>query len=313
MDIANLRPLQIFHAVMRFGTVSEAARQLNVTQPAVSKMLKLMEEQAGIELFKRHSGRLYPSRDAEQLFAETERLFGHIQALKDKIGGLRESQEGELVVAAIPTIASSLIAKAIGRFIEGRPKVKFELKAHTSSQVVEAVARQQADMGFVHGPVDDKHFDGEYVWETEVVCLMRKHHPLSRLDVVTVDDLRPHRLITLAPTSPPSWLLKDIIASAGMPGTTKIQTNLSVAAYSLVDAGVGIALIDPLAMLSNSFPNLVLRPFQPKLRIRTACLYSNYRPLSRLSVDFIKEVRAIITDIASISPFISMLPSTRKG
>ena len=121
MDLVNLRSLQVFYMVMRSGTVSEAARQLNVTQPAVSKMLKQLERHVGFALFKRHRGRLYPSRDAERLYGEAERLFGHLDALNIEIAGIRNSREGELAIAAIPTIASSIMARAIGRFQEEEP------------------------------------------------------------------------------------------------------------------------------------------------------------------------------------------------
>ena len=312
MDLLNLRPLQIFHTVMRAGTVSEAARQLNVTQPAVSKMLKHLEQQVGFALFNRHRGRLYPSRDAEQLYVEAERLFGHIESLRDKIGGLRESREGKLAVAAIPTIASSLMAHAIGRFRESRPLARIELRAHNSGQVLEALTRQQVDMGFVHGPVDDKHVSGEFMWETEIVCLMPRNHPLAALDVVKGVDLQRHPLISLAPMSPPSWLIREALTSAGLPATTAIQTNLSGAAYALVEAGAGIALIDPLTKLSNAHPRLVVRPFRPAIRVRTACLYSNFRALSRLSVDFLDEVRATVAEFATKSPFIAPLPKVSK-
>ena len=312
MDLVNLRPLQIFHTVMRVGTVSEAARQHNITQPAVSKMLKHMEQQVGFALFKRHRGRLYPSRDAEQLYVEAERLFGHIELLRDKIGGLKESREGKVAIAAIPTIASSLMARAIARFRESRPLVRIELRAHTSGQVLEAVTRQQVDMGFVHGPVDDKHVSGELLWETEIVCLMPRNHPLAALDVVKGGDLRRQPLISLAPMSPPSWLIGEALTSAGLPSTTVIQTNLSGAACALVEAGAGIALIDPLTQLFNAHPRLVVRPFRPTIRIRTACLYSSFRALSILGVDFLDEVRATVTEFATKSPFIAPLPKTSK-
>ena len=304
MDYVNLRSLQVFRTVMMAGTVSEAARRLGVTQPAVSKMLKKLEEAAGFALFKRLGGRLYPSKEAERLFVEADRLFGHVASLKETIGALRDSREGTLSIAAIPTLAGSLIARAIGRFRETRPKVKVALWAHTSRQVIEAVTRQEVDLGFIHGAVDDMHISGDFMWETEIVCLMPQHHPLSKHDTIACRDLVGQPLITLGPMSPPSWLIRENFSAAHISPATIIETNLSISAYALVEAGAGVAIIDPLAHLNNAYSNLVVRPFRPTIQIRTACFHSAYRPLSRLSQDFIEQLRSIVAEISAASDFI---------
>jgi DNA-binding transcriptional LysR family regulator len=304
MDHLNVRALQVFRTVMQAGSVSAAAQQLRITQPAVSKMLKTMEDAAGFELFKRHRGRLYPSQEAERLLLEADRLFGHFDALRDKIGGLRDARAGTLTVAAIPTLSGSLIAAAIGRFRETRPDVKVELRAHTSQQVVEAVTRQQVDLGFVHGSVDDPHVQADFMWETEMVCLMPRNHPLATLRAVKASHLVGQPLITLAQTSPPSWLIRENFAAAGVSPTPAVETNLTIGAYALVNAGAGIAIVDPLASLDDAFPKLVVRPFRPMVRIRTACLHTVFRPLSRLSMAFLETLRSMVAEIAISSGFI---------
>lgn len=299
MDHVNLRSLQVFRTVMTSGTVSAAARRLGITQPAVSKMLKNLEDAAGFQLFKRHAGRLYPSKEAERLFVEAERLFGHVVSLKETIDALRDSREGTLSVAAIPTLAGSLIARAIGQFRETRPKVKVELRAHTSKQVIEAITRQEIDIGFIHGAVDETHISGQFLWETEIVCLMPRHHPLAKLRTIACRDLVGQPLITLGPTSPPSWLIRENFSMARITPSTVIETNLTISAYALVDAGAGIAIVDPLAHLNNAYSNLVVRRFQPTIKMRTACFHSAFRPLSRLSQEFIEQLRLVIASTTS--------------
>jgi DNA-binding transcriptional LysR family regulator len=88
-----------------------------------------------------------------------------------------------------------------------------------------------------------------------------------------------------------------------------IETNLTVSAYALVEAGAGIAIVDPLAHLNNAYPDLVVRPFRPMIQIRTACFHSTFRPLSRLSQDFIKQLRSIVDEISAASDFIDPIAS----
>jgi DNA-binding transcriptional LysR family regulator len=304
MDYINLRPLHVFRTVMKTGTVSGAARILGVTQPAVSKMLKNLEDSAGFALFKRQGGRLYPSKEAERLALEADRLFGHVVSLKETVGALRESREGTLSIAAVPTLAGSLVARAIGKFRKSRPKVKVELRAHTSRQVIEAVTRQEVDLGFVHGNVDDPHINGQFMWETEIVCLMPRRHPLTKHKAIACRDLVNQPLITLGPMSPPSWLIRENFAAARISPATVIETNLTISAYALVEAGAGIAIVDPLAHLNKAYSNVVVRPFRPTIRIRTACFHSAFRPLSGLSQHFIEQLREIVDEISAVSDFI---------
>jgi len=69
----NLRQLEVFNAIMRFGSVTGAARELGVSQPAVSKILRHAEDQLGMRLFERLNGRLQPTMEAKAIQAEMER------------------------------------------------------------------------------------------------------------------------------------------------------------------------------------------------------------------------------------------------
>ena len=87
----NLRHMEVFHAIMRTGSVTGAARSLNVTQPAVSAVLKHCESQLKMKLFTRVSGRLQPTAEARAIFPEIAAIFGRVEAVKsltqDLVGG----------------------------------------------------------------------------------------------------------------------------------------------------------------------------------------------------------------------------------
>ncbi|NBO76272.1 MAG: LysR family transcriptional regulator, partial [Betaproteobacteria bacterium] len=74
----RLRHLEVFHAVMRAGTVSGAARLLHISQPAVSKVLQHAEAQLGLALFERVHGKFHPTPEARRLFAEVDKLHAEL-------------------------------------------------------------------------------------------------------------------------------------------------------------------------------------------------------------------------------------------
>ena len=123
----NLRHMEIFHAIMRTGSVTGAARVLNVSQPAVSAALKHCESQLKMKLFTRVSGRLQPTAEALAIFPEVAAIFGRVGAInlltQDLVGG----RLGTLSIAASFPIANGFLAKAVATFLADRPKVRVAL------------------------------------------------------------------------------------------------------------------------------------------------------------------------------------------
>src|SRR6202035_5160841 len=109
----NLRHMEVFHAIMRTGSVTGAARALNVTQPAVSAILKHCEGQLKMKLFARVSGRLQPTAEAKAIFPEIDAIFGRVDAVNALTQDLVGGRLGTLSVAAAFPIANGYLAKAV--------------------------------------------------------------------------------------------------------------------------------------------------------------------------------------------------------
>ena len=115
----NVRHLAVFRAVMQMGTVSGAARMLNVSQPAVTKSLQLLESHLGVTLFERVKGRLKPAGDSEILMPEIDRLFSMILSVEQLAEEVRRGHKGHVAIATVGTLASSLVASAVAVWAGG--------------------------------------------------------------------------------------------------------------------------------------------------------------------------------------------------
>ncbi|RYD53896.1 MAG: LysR family transcriptional regulator, partial [Sphingomonadales bacterium] len=113
----NLRHIEIFHAVYVNGSVSGAARALNVSQPSVSKMLRHAESLLGFQLFQRASGRLVPTEDAHTLFSEVAEIQDRVYALREAGRNLRRGSGGMLRISALPSLALSALPTAVSQFL----------------------------------------------------------------------------------------------------------------------------------------------------------------------------------------------------
>src|SRR5437879_727371 len=116
----NLRQMEVFRAVMQAGSVTGAARVLNISQPAVTGVLRHTEAGLKFRLFERIKGRLLPTPEARALFGEIEQIFDRVDVVDRLIGDLQDARVGTLDIVAIPALGVSLLPSAIGAFMVQR-------------------------------------------------------------------------------------------------------------------------------------------------------------------------------------------------
>jgi DNA-binding transcriptional LysR family regulator len=303
----NLRQLEVFEAVMRTGSVSEAARALSVSQPAVTKSLRLAEQAAGFVLFRRVRGRLFPSPEAETLLPQVERMRSDLGAISLLIRQLRDGNAGSVTVAAVGSVAHPFITPAVAQFTRERPNIRVEVMILPTATVADRVAQSQADFGVVHQPTDNPYLDGEVICQAEGVCVMPKKHPLAQRRTVAARDLLNEPLICYREDTAIGWLVRKALSAAGERRDVDIVINQSQQALDLVEAGAGLAVMDPFLLLAASRPALTGVPFRPAIPNRLRIIRARERPRSRAAAQLERVVRGIILQRTSESPLAALV------
>jgi len=300
----TLRQLLMFRTLMETRSVTETANLIGVTQPAVSKTLAQIEATLGIELFQRLHGRIRPLPNAERLYVEADRLLRQVEALNGAVAEMRSTGEARLAVAAIPILASTVIASAVGRYLAGHADAQISTIAMNSDKVVEQVRARLVQLGFVHRIVEEPGIEGEVVAKSEIVCVARKDHPLAGRKSVSPRELAGAPLILLDPLTPSTPMLRELFHSQGVSPTIAVETNMSDAAQAVAEAGGGIALIDPWAMPHSPQVELVKIKLRPGVETRVSCIWPARQPRSRLAEGFLTELRSEIARLSAANPFI---------
>ncbi len=114
MAAVNLRHIEIFHAVMTAGSLTEAAHLLHTSQPTVSRELARFEKVIGLKLFERIRGRLHPTVQGLRLFEEVQRSWYGLDRIVSAAESLREFRQGELSIACLPVFSQSFLPPADG-------------------------------------------------------------------------------------------------------------------------------------------------------------------------------------------------------
>ncbi len=281
------RQLEVLYAIMSSASLTEAARVLGTSQPAVSATLKQMEEEMSLRLFHRLGGRLVATPEAELLFPEVERLFRHLQAVRRMTKGIKEGVFDFLSVIATPTPADTIVPRTFLRLRERRPAIRLRLETASARVVSDSVARREFDLGVIYGPSPDTGCTAEILGQTFISCAMRKDHPRARRSRITAADLAGESVVTFPRGAPIRDRIDAACREAGVELTTIAEVTYSRTACVIAQGGGSIAVIDPLIASTSAFPGLVIRPFTPAVPIELLLLSPASRPGSRL----IDEVR----------------------
>ncbi len=128
MPAVNLRHIEIFHAVMTTGNLTEAARMLHTSQPTVSRELARFEKVLGLQLFERTRGRLQPTVQGLRLFEEVQRSSVWPRTVSSAPPrACASSAEGELSIACLPVFSQSFLPLLLPPFLARYPEVSLQI------------------------------------------------------------------------------------------------------------------------------------------------------------------------------------------
>lgn len=285
----KLRQLEFFQALMHGGTTKNAARMLLVSQPAVSNTIKQFEDQLGFKLFDRISGRLHPTLEAEVLSKNLKRVFASVDAVKNLVNDLRDTKVGNLKILASPSLGQTILPYAIAAFVQDRPEVKIGFDMLENDTIVTHLDSHQADFGLTITAFNHPSLERRVLREGLLVCAIPKDHPLSQKKIILPKDLIGTTFISYPRFSPIGIIVDDAFREHDEVLIADVEVRYCYTACTLVNAGVGVAIVDEFSLLGQDMPNVVTRPFKTRFRVALQLSYAKANPLSRLAKIFIDE------------------------
>ncbi len=287
----NLRQLEVFHAVMRAGTVTGAARLLGVTQPSVSTVLKHCEAQLRIPLFRRIGGRLQPTPEAEAILPDIEAIFARLDSVGRQLRDLKGGSAGTLSLAGAFPIANGYLAAAVASFMAERPGVRVVLQALSSSELLDRVARREVELGIGIEPIMHPEVETEVIVSSGVACVMRDDHPLARQEEVGIRQLDGLPIITFLPRAPLRGYVDRALSEAGIAPRIVAQVSMSMTGMALAYHGAGVALVEPFLLNTFPVPGLVARRLRPGIAMKAVMIRARSAPRSAVMEHFVAHLR----------------------
>jgi DNA-binding transcriptional LysR family regulator len=290
----NIRHVEAFRMLMTMGTVSQAAKLLGMSQPALSQMIQALERDTEITLFERQRGRLIPTRAAKVFFEESERVFVGMDALTNKAASLRDAHgdgRERLAVGCLHALGSGFVLDVIKQFRVSHSATLVSLQLQSSRQIREAVISGQLDFGIVADEAEPLKTVGSLFSETSAVLALPAKHRLAKQNAISAHDLGGEPFIALNPEDRMRQRFESAMLGKGVNLNIVVETPYSATACGLVQRGIGVSLVNPVTALSYVNQGVVFRRFSPAIPFRTLLIFPPNSPSSPTTKKFITELR----------------------
>lgn len=243
MRNASLKQLRALAAVIRTGSVTAAATELNVTPPAVTTQIRLLEESTGLPLVERIDNRFQPTQAGTEVLGATKRIEAIFEECTAVLDTLRGAGRGRVSVGVVST-AKYVAPRAIAAFARDHPDVEIQLIVGNREDTVEALSESTIDIAIMGRPPNRLGVEADVIGDHPHVIVAPPDHPLAGASGLKIADLAEETFLVREPGSGTRLLTERVLAElADKKPAFGMQIGSNETIKQAVMAGLGIALI----------------------------------------------------------------------
>jgi DNA-binding transcriptional LysR family regulator len=292
----RLRHLEVFHAVMRAGTVSGAARLLHISQPAVSKVLQHAEAQLGLTLFERVAGKFHPTPEARRLFAEVDKLHAELVSIRRLAVNLKSGSQQRVRLSVTPALGVTVVPSAVARWSRTFASGHCELATHHTRELVQALILSELDLGLTLQDPQHPGVHAEVLTRAPMMALLPARGAALRARTAVHLESLPRHLIGLSPQDPLGLRVTAECEALGLSLQPQVSVQTYQLARQLAEAGVGAAIVDPFTAAQADRDRVAVRPVEPLITVPLVLLTPVAAPLSQPARRLVQELRQSASD-----------------
>jgi molybdate transport repressor ModE-like protein len=239
-SIKRLKYIEAFSAVMRTGSISAAARELGMSQPAVSQLIGNLEQSIGLPLFVRRNGAIFPNSRAEMLHDDALDLLALIDRLEMRLQPRSDKLLSHIRISATMSFIGEVLPLLIDQIRNAHPTASYYVSSHPVDEMTNAVAEGHVDFAFHTRPLEHPNIVNLLQCEVPQVCILRTDHPLAGKDMLDLADLDGNEIIMPSRRDPYYQYYRDLLTRNRLNCRTVVQAPF--ASFSILMAGVMNAL-----------------------------------------------------------------------
>ncbi|NMA51862.1 MAG: LysR family transcriptional regulator [Peptococcaceae bacterium] len=247
----KFKQLEAFLWVTELQSFTKAARQLYMSQPAVSFQIKALEENLEVDLFQRGDKKVILTEAGRLLYPEAKKMIKHYNKIKAGLDDLKGLKTGNLVIGASTIPGEYVMPLLIGGFKELYPGIQISLKIAGSGLVTRWVREREIDLGITGIPVEGDGIECTPWLQDEMVLIVNQSHPWAQKGVINLDELKNGVMILREKGSGTRRSLEMILEEKGIqlddiPKGMELGSTRAV--ITAVEAGLGVSIVSRYAV-----------------------------------------------------------------
>jgi len=262
----TLEKLKLLAALTSAGSASETAKQLSISQEALVQSLRALQKEFGLNLFEPAGDDLLPTSECLRIAEEGKRVLAALNRVGTLAQEMQDDALPEVSVGVMTAFIHGELARCIARYSSEYPKLSIRLKSHTKQQLIQSLVEGELDIAAAIGSVNEPGISTFATIAMRIVCVMTPDCPLAKQKIVHENDLQTYRQIQLTEGS----ALRIALEASGIAASQShkwgaIEVNTQRTMVIMVEAGAGVALVDPLVLSPGD--KIAVREFSPPVYV----------------------------------------------
>jgi len=257
----SFRQLKAFLAVADFGSFTKAAEAIGLSQSATSTTVRELEVELGLRLLDRTTRQVRLTDAGEKLAATGARLMGELEACLVEIRDIGEQRKGRVLVACVPSIATSLMPEWLLAAQSRLPHVQIGLRDDSAAEVCRRIGLGEIEFGVIGGAAEVPGLLCSALMTDPIHLVCQRTHRFAHKRALRWEDLSGEKMIMLASTSGSHDLIYQHLVHQKVNVDVVLELAQPSSVLRMVESGIGLALMPQLAVSLQHRPLLVDKPF----------------------------------------------------
>lgn len=300
----DIRTLEAFTAVVSCGSMTGAAQMLEISQPAVTRMIRDLEKRVGFNLFERNGPKISPTEKGMVFFEESRRVIANLTHLTNRAHAIRDGRIAAIDIVATPTMSAGLVAPILSRIKNILPDF-IHVETTNAERVVHALRQRTADLGFSAFPLEHERLECLERFESTLVALVQEGGPHDTPEPLSMTVFANERLATVGNNYRIRRAINRSLDDHDVKPASEFVTNSSLNAAMAARAGLGIGICDPVTAFGVLITGVSIRPIAEPIQYSWGLFAADEKimgdQLNLVTEAFAIESKEIIRKVADIS------------
>ena len=255
----ELTDLKLFLEIAQARNLSAGAAAVHITASSASYRLKNLEQGLNTVLFERTSRGMQLTPPGEAVLAHVRRLFEELERMHGEVGRFSSGLKGHVRLGANSSALNGFVTASIGRFLVLNPDVDADIEERSSTSIPAALLARELDIGVFAGPTEVEGLALYPYAFDQLMIATPADHPLAGERELQLGAALEFDFVCMSRTSSNTVFLREMAQRVGKPLSPRLHAHSFEAVLSLVQAGLGIALV-PSSVLAEPPPGVRVLP-----------------------------------------------------